>query len=54
MVVEHGFASDQAGYVISIELTGMALATLPANYWLYRVDLAKAVTGLSSADSSSV
>ena len=44
MVVEHGFASDQAGYVISAELAGMAVAALPAQYWLYRVDsLAKAV-----------
>lgn len=43
MVVEHGFSSSQAGYVISIELVGMALATLPAYYWLYRVDTSKAV-----------
>jgi len=47
MVLEFGFTSSSAGYVISIELAGMAVAAFLGNYWLYSVNLKQAVrTGL--------
>ncbi len=43
MVTKQGIALDQAGYIISGELAGMALATLPAYYWLRRVSTRRAL-----------
>jgi predicted MFS family arabinose efflux permease len=43
MIGELGFTPAQAGYVIAAELGGMALATLPALFWMNRVDWRRAV-----------
>ena len=43
MVRGLGLGNNQAGYVMSAEFAGMALACFPAYYWLHRVETAKAV-----------
>lgn len=38
-----GYSEQQAGYVISAELTGMFLAAFPALYWVYHINWRKAL-----------
>lgn len=41
LVTDLGFTLQQAGYIISIELAGMAFATIPALFWLSKLNWQK-------------
>lgn len=44
MISGLGFSSANAGFIISVELGGMSLATLPAYYWINKVNIQRAAS----------